>query len=122
MLVRRLLMLALILFLVFGLSFGYFATLNTSVTSLHLGLYSFSAIPVFMIVLATLGVGVVISSMVYVIKFFGISRAHRKIERDLNETQNKIAQLLKDNHKLELENAKLTESHGDEEIADDNAL
>jgi uncharacterized integral membrane protein len=114
-------MLALFLFLAFGLLFGYFATLNTSVASVSFGTYSVDQMPMYVIILLSLGMGVVISSIFYVCKSFSDKVVMGKKEKEIEQEKHHTAELMKRVHRLELENTRLRTKSG-EEVEDDDSL
>lgn len=100
-------MLALILFLVVGLLFGYFATLNTGLVSVHFGTASLENIPMYILVLASFGIGILFSGLFYLLRSIPAWLAWGKREKELSHAQKEITDLTKKIHTLELENAKL---------------
>jgi uncharacterized integral membrane protein len=114
-------MLALFLFLAFGLLFGYFATLNTAVASVSFGIRIFEQIPMYVIILLSLGVGVVVSSLFYIFKSLGDTVALGKKDKEIEDVHKQLAELMKKAHRLELENTRLRTKTG-EEVEDDDSL
>jgi uncharacterized membrane protein (DUF106 family) len=114
-------MLALFLFLAFGLLFGYFATLNTAVASVSFGIRIFEQIPMYVIILLSLGVGVVVSSLFYIFKSLGDTVTLGKKDKEIEDLQKQLAELMKKAHRLELENTRLRTKTG-EELEDDDSL
>lgn len=113
-------MIALILFIIFGLLFGYFATLNTSLVSLHFGIYSIDSVPVYLLVLVSLGVGTLFASVFYFLKSIGSAFALNKKEGEIRNEKKEIAELTKELHKLEIENTKLKTKNGGESEDEDS--
>jgi hypothetical protein len=114
-------MLALFLFLAFGLLFGYFATLNTSVASVYFGANISYTIPMYVIILLSLGVGVIVSSLFYILKTFSEKMVIGKKDKEIEQINAQKSDLLKRVHTLELDNARLKTKAG-EEIEDDDSL
>jgi len=114
-------MIALFLFLAFGLLFGYFATLNTSVASVSFGVYTFDRIPMYIIILLSLGIGVVVSSLFYILKSLSDKMTLGKKDKELENVSSESADLMKRVHKLELENTRLKTKAG-EEVEDNDSL
>jgi uncharacterized membrane protein (DUF106 family) len=110
-------MVALILFILFGLIFGYFATLNTSLVSVHFGSYILQSVPMYVVVLVSLGLGVVFASLFYLVKSFSVGMMLKKKEESVIDAAKEVAELTKKNHQLELENTRLKTKTG--ETADD---
>lgn len=115
-------MLALFLFVVFGLGFAYFATQNVSPVAVHFGATSVSGLPLYILVLAALAVGLVIASIFYIIKSFSMHMATGKLSRELSDLKKENVALTKENHQLELENTKLKAKNGDEPQLDEDSI
>ena len=113
-------MLALILFSAFGLLFGYFATLNTSLVSIHFGAAVLGNIPMYFVVLASFGIGIVFTSLFYFFKSIPGMFAFGKKEKELSEKKKEIVELTKRVHELELENTKLRAKNGEEDTDDES--
>jgi uncharacterized membrane protein YqgA involved in biofilm formation len=94
-------MLALFLFLAFGLLFGYFATLNMSVASVSFGQHAVHQMPMYVIILLSLGIGVVISSIFYLLKSFSDNILMGKKEKELEQEKQHAAELMKRVHRVE---------------------
>ena len=105
-------MIALLLFLVFGLVFGYFATVNTSLVAIHFGDYFLKDIPLYIVILVSFGVGVLFSSLYYFIKYVSIQMSLRKKEAELEELKKSGAEVMKKFHQSELENSKIKTKNG----------
>lgn len=114
-------MIALILFFVFGLLFGYFATLNTTLVSLHLGPYTPVDAPLYLVVLLCLCLGVLFAGVFAFFKSLSSKVSLSRKESELTNLKRDLAELTKKNHQLELENTKLRVQSG-EESTDDNSL
>lgn len=114
-------MLALFLFLAFGLLFGYFATHNTSMSSVSLGTYTFDQVPIYVIVLLSLGIGVVVSSLFYISKSLGVGMMFGKKDKELEASRKETADLMKRVHQLELENTRLKTKNG-EVVEDEDSI
>lgn len=114
-------MLALILFITFGLIFGYFATLNTSSVTVHFGTSSLEQIPMYLLVLSSLGLGVLFSNLFYFFKSLPNWFSKKKDRRAATDLKEENMNLLKKIHKLELENTRLKTQAG-ETVDDDDSL
>ena len=114
-------MLALLLFIIFGLVFGYFATLNTSLVTVHFGPYKLENVSLYILVLASLGVGVVYASLFYLYKSLGGKFTLSKKDKELAGAKKENVELLKEVHRLELENTRLKTKTG-EEMEDELSL
>lgn len=111
-------MIALILFVVFGICFAYFATLNTLLTTVNLGGYVIKDIPLYIVILLPFACGLVIGGFFAVAKDFFNQRILHRQSSQLSKAKQETVGLLKEVHRLELENAKLTTKLGDEDTED----
>lgn len=100
-------MLALILFLIFGLLFGFFATINTELVTVDFGTTSVELVPLYIVVLASLATGILFAALFYFLRSIPNWFAWGKKEKELSEAKKEIAELTKKIHELELENTKL---------------
>ncbi|MBP9813612.1 LapA family protein [Candidatus Woesebacteria bacterium] len=113
-------MLALLLFVGFGLLFGYFATLNTALVSINFGLGSLQQIPMYVLVLVALAVGMLFATIFYIIKLFSYQLSSNRLAKELAEAKKEIVELTKANHKLELANTKLATANGEDPVDPDS--
>lgn len=114
------LMIALVLFIVFGLVFSYIATLNTLTTTINLGVWIFRDVPVFLLLIAPFAIGLLIGGFFSVAKqFFNQRIVHRQSDQLAKAKQENVT-LQKQIHQLELQNAKLKTKLGEE--SDDESL
>ena len=111
-------MLALILFIAFGLIFGYFATLNTSSVTVHFGWSSLEYIPLYLLVLSSLALGVLFSGLFYFFKSLPHWFSKNKVKQEVADLKDENTNLLKKIHQLELENTRLKTQTG--EVTDDD--
>ena len=115
-------MLALLLFIAFGLLFGYFATLNTDLVSVHFGNLTLEPLPLYILVLISFGMGVLLASVFYAIKYLGNRFALGKKASEVTRVEKEMAELTKQIHKLELENTNLKARTGESSDEDENSL
>ena len=113
-------MLALLLFVGFGLLFGYFATQNTTLVNINFGMGSLQQIPMYVLVLASLAMGMLFATLFYLIKLFGYQLNSNRLTKDLAEAKKEIVNLTKANHKLELANTKLATANGEDPVDPDS--
>ncbi|MEK9176231.1 MAG: lipopolysaccharide assembly protein LapA domain-containing protein [Patescibacteria group bacterium] len=100
-------MISLIILIISGAGFAYFATQNTARISINLYHYTVDNIPVYVVVLAALLIGIVIC---WIISFFGFVSTTLKIfgkNSKIKEGTKEIENLKKRIHDLELENENL---------------
>jgi uncharacterized integral membrane protein len=113
-------MLALILFLVFGLVFGYFSTLNTATVSVNFGIYTLTHVPVYLLVLASVGLGLLFASIFYFVKSISYKMASGQKNKELSRKNKEIAELNKEINELEIENAGLKSKSGGEPVDEES--
>jgi uncharacterized integral membrane protein len=111
-------MIALLLFVIFGFAFGYFATQNTSLVTINFGYGSLQHIPMYALVLAALAVGMLFATIFYIVKSFSFQLISNRLSKELHEVKKENIELVKVNHKLELANTKLLAKTGEESDTD----
>jgi uncharacterized integral membrane protein len=114
-------MLVLILFLVVGSVLVYISKYNFVPVTVNLGLYTFSNIPLFYVIVASMVFGLVLSYLVYLVHAVSVSFTLRGKNKEIKENKDEVLELTKNVHKLELENEKQKNST-DTEPQDKNAL
>jgi uncharacterized integral membrane protein len=80
-------MITLILIIIFGLLFGYFATQNTLNVVIHFLNYSTHPLPIYLVILVSIGIGLLITMMINFIRWFTTNRKLRKGEKELRKTE-----------------------------------
>lgn len=113
-------MIALILFIVFGILFSFFATMNTSPVTLQIGSSTLTNIPIYLVVLSSVGLGVVFATIFYFVKTISYKFAFGRRKKELADKNKEIAELTRELHKLEIENTKLKTKTGEEQEDDDS--
>jgi cell shape-determining protein MreC len=113
-------MVALILFIAFGLLFSYFATLNTASVTVNFGIYALSNIPQYILVLTSVGLGVIFASLFYAVKSISSKFILGQRNKELRDKNKEITDLTKELHELEIENAKLKSKSGSESVDEDS--
>ena len=113
-------MITLILIVVFASLFGYFATINTTSVVLHFLKYSSRPIPIYLVILASIGIGVLITMIFNFLKWFSTNMKLGRKEKDLKKANDELNNLNKTVHKLELENTKLEAELGKEDVDEDS--
>jgi uncharacterized integral membrane protein len=113
-------MIALILFIAFGLLFSYFATLNTGSVTVNFGFYLLKNIPVYILVLSSVGLGLLFASLFYLIKSISYKFSFGQKNKELREKNREITDLTKELHELEIENARLKTKSGTETADEDS--
>ncbi|HYK08652.1 MAG TPA: lipopolysaccharide assembly protein LapA domain-containing protein [Candidatus Eisenbacteria bacterium] len=102
-------MLSLLLLVIFALGVAYFATQNTGLSHILLGGYLLKDIPVYVIVIASLLLGIFVSWLLSIAdKFSTYFTIHGK-ESEIKRMQKEINDLRHENRVLEAENSRLQE-------------
>lgn len=96
----------LVLVVIFGVAFAYFATENTLLTNLTIGGLQYD-IPLYLVILGSLLLGLVIAWVINTIEWAGSTLSIHDKEHQIKQTQNKIIELQNSLQRLELENARL---------------
>jgi len=114
-------MLVLILFLVIGSILVYISKFNFTPVTVNLGLHTFSNIPLFYVIVASLLTGLVLSYLVYLVRSISTSFTMRGKNKEIKKEKEEVLELTKNVHKLELENEK-QKNDKNPEPQDKNAL
>ncbi|MCL4339230.1 lipopolysaccharide assembly protein LapA domain-containing protein [Patescibacteria group bacterium] len=115
-------MIVLLVTIVFGLGFAYFATQNTLSVTIHISNFTFYGIPLYLVILGSLLVGIILATIIHIIDSLTNFLILRKKENTLKELKKTIAQLIKRVHQLELTSEKQKEENGDGETEDENSI
>ena len=114
-------MLTLILLLVVGSILVYISQFNFMLVTVNLGLYTFSNVPLFYVIAASLLVGLIVSYVDYLSHAISTFFTIRSKNTEIKGKKDDVLELTKRIHQLELENEKL--KHGKVAQPDDpNAL
>jgi uncharacterized membrane protein (DUF106 family) len=105
-------MLTLIITVVLGLGFAFFATQNTGSIDLNFGNYVLPDVPVYLVVLIPLLIGLFASLIIHVTKALSSSLTINEQKDEIKKFKDETAELTKQVHKLELENTKLKAENG----------
>lgn len=100
-------MISLLILIVSGGIFAYFAAQNTQLVSVNLFRYTIPSIPLYVVVLGALLIGIIISM---VMSFFGFISTTLKLfgkDNTIKQSSKEIDNLKKRIHDLELENENL---------------
>lgn len=114
-------MLILILFLIVGSLVVYISRFNFTPVAVNLGFYTFADIPLFYVIIGSLLIGLVLSYFVYLIRSISASFALHGKNKEIKKEKDKVLELTKRVHQLELENEKLKHESG-EPSDDTNSL
>lgn len=99
-------MITLILTVIFGLGFAYFATQNTSLVTIKLSSYIFT-IPLYLLSLGSLLLGLLISGLIHLVDSIASWLTISGKESRIKESEKTIEMLKERIYQLELENSKL---------------
>jgi uncharacterized membrane protein len=113
-------MLNIIFLLIAGSALTYISKYNLDLVTVNLGIYTFSNIPLFYVIVGSILVGLLFS---YILQLLGNILTYFEIRsktREIKTGKDEILNLTKTVHQLEIENEKL--KHTGPEIEDVNAL
>ncbi len=96
-----------IIFIIFALAFGYFATQNTQTISITLANYTISKVPLYIVLGVTLLIGLALSWINSLLDSLITSFTIRDKEHTIKDSKTKIRDLTKRINQLEIENAEL---------------
>lgn len=96
----------LIITVLLGLMFAYFATLNTQTVSINIGSNLLSA-PLYILVIVSVLIGLLISAIISAIDSISASFALHSRDNKLKQKESTVNELLGKVHDLEVENARL---------------
>ncbi len=106
-------MLGLIVTVIFGLIFAYFATQNTIHVSIRFLNYTIESLPLYAVMLSSLLVGLFLSGIIAFINNISSSlRLHGK-ESTIKDDKKQMTELTKMVHQLQIENTRLKERLGE---------
>lgn len=100
-------MFTLILGIIFGLLFAYFATLNTQGVTLRVADLALTNVPLYLIALGSLLIGFLISGLFNLLESISASFALRGKDSQIKHTEQQVQEISQKMHDLEIENAKL---------------
>ena len=115
-------MLAIIFAVLFSLVVAVFATQNTGNIALHFFSYTFTNVPIYLVVLVALLIGLFLAWILHLLTAVSASMKIKKKNEALKEAEQNNLELTKKVHKMELENTKLTASEEDKTLIEDNSL
>ncbi|OGM20635.1 hypothetical protein A2955_02950 [Candidatus Woesebacteria bacterium RIFCSPLOWO2_01_FULL_37_19] len=113
-------MIILILVIVFGITFAYFATQNTAFISLYFGPYVLPNVPIYLVILGSMACSILIAGIVYLVRSLASNLTLSEKEGQLKSLKKELAEVTRTAHKLELENAKLKSKAGVEDFDDES--
>ncbi|CAN5287453.1 hypothetical protein BH10PAT1_BH10PAT1_5930 [soil metagenome] len=113
-------MIAIILVIVFGIFFSFFATKNSAPVSLNLGGHIINPVPLYLVILISIAIGVAVVGFIYLVRILSDKLTLSKKKSELKNTKEEVTDLNKQVHKLELENIKLKTQLG--EADDENSI
>lgn len=105
-------MLVLILLLIVGSILVYISQFNFIPVTVNLGLYTFSNIPLFYVIVGSVVFGLVLSYIVYLVHDISNSFKFRGKNNEIKKNKDEVLELTKRIHQLELENEKLGHDSG----------
>lgn len=114
-------MVLIILTTIFAILGAVFATQNTTQVAISLGMYHYSHVPLYLVVLISILVGVILSCIAYYVTLLTASLAIRGKESALTDVKRENMDLAKRLHQTEVQNAELKGKYS-EEPADDKSI
>lgn len=115
-------MLILILVLIIGSALVYISKFNFTPVTLNLGMYVFSDIPLFYVIVGSLLIGLVLSYLVHLVGAISTSFTLHGKNKEIKKDKDEILELTKRIHQLELEKEKINNGSEDLKPTDQNAL
>jgi hypothetical protein len=115
-------MLSLILILIVGSGLVYISRFNYTPVDVNLGVYAFTGVPLFYVIVAAILIGLTISYIVLIINSISYALTVRKKDIQLKKDQEEILELTKRVHQLELDGEKLKNGDITPVPSDPNAL
>ena len=106
-------MLVLVVAIIFGLAFAIFANFNTQTVDINFIKYVLRDVPLYLVILAPLLIGVVISYIVYLIKALSSDLTVSEYKSEVKKLKAELTEVTKEAHKLEIENTKFKAKDGD---------
>lgn len=113
-------MLTLVITVVLGLAFALFSVQNTQTVDLNFGSYYLPGIPIYLVVLIPLTLGLLASLIIHTAKHLMSEITIDKDKKEIKTLIKENAELVKQVHKLELENTKLKAKNGKDEFDEDS--
>jgi uncharacterized integral membrane protein len=96
-------MLTLILLLIIGTALVYISKFNFTPVTLNLGMYVFSDIPLFYIIIGSVLTGLVLSYLIHLVGAISTSLTLRGKNMEIKKEKEEVLELTKRVHQLELE-------------------
>ena len=115
-------MLVLILLLIVASALVYISKYNFVPVSVNLGFITFSEVPLFYVIAATLIIGLVLSYLVYRVQAISTFFELRSKNNEIKKNREDVLELTKRIHQLELENEKIKNGSEESKPTDQNAL
>lgn len=115
-------MFALIFTVLFSVVVAYFATQNTGLLTIHFASYTWSGIPIYLVMLGSLLVGLLFAWIFHILTAISASLTIKGKNKAIKDVKNENLELTKKVHQLELKNTKLTANEEDETLMEDDSL
>lgn len=113
-------MITIVLIVVFGVLFSVFATQNTGTINLIFGNYTVTDIPIYIVILMSIGLGVLIVAIYHLLHSLSIYFLLGGQEKEIKDARKQLTELTREVHKLEIENTKLKSKLNEEDEDDDS--
>lgn len=115
-------MIALLVTILFGLVFAYFATLNVSAVTVNFGQFILHGIPIYIVVLGSLLLGIILSTLIYAVDSISNHLILRKKENTIKELKKTTAELIKRIHQVEISLDGVKIQNGRKETDEENVV
>ncbi|HEU4343305.1 MAG TPA: LapA family protein [Candidatus Binatia bacterium] len=100
-------MLLLLIAVIIGIAFGYFATQNTTPVTIHVAEYALEGVPLYLVIVGSLFLGLFIAWILYVVRsvssrvtLYGKDHAVKSANQTVADLEHRV-------HELEIESAQL---------------
>lgn len=113
-------MLTLFFIVIVSILFSIFATLNTGLVSFNFGYLVIPNVPIYLAILIPVLLTIVVSLIVHAIRNLSSTLTISNQKNKIKELKRELAEVTKNYHKLELENAKFKAESGEPE--DENSI
>lgn len=109
----------LIVAVIAGLLFAFFATANTAGVTINIGNYLLNNVPLYLVALGSLLLGLLISWVISLVDSLSSGLSLRSKEQQIKQTEHRLEDLKSRVQELEIENARLKGEHHDQIVIDD---
>jgi uncharacterized integral membrane protein len=105
-------MIVLLVAIIFGVAFAVFANFNTGEVDINFVRYVLKGVPLYLVILVPLLIGVLVSYIIYLIRALSSDLTVSEYKDETKNLKKELAEVTKEAHQLELENAKYKAREG----------